>query len=205
MTCKGRARQRWAAARPQGRLSQRPAERAAGAPGAAAGSRDALQLPLLHAVDGGRPVRRARQGRAAPVVRRAAEHVCELMRHVSAALHAALHALAQALADRGAGKQSAKCVSAVIFVSDPGCQQVFPPLFAVPAVAAFGSTPMATAAVYCLADGSAALCPTVACGARYENCEMRTVVLADPSGVSAGLDPNWFPGGRNTSRAAFGA
>ncbi len=79
----------------------RSAGRAAGAPGAAAGSRDALQLPVLHAVDGGRPVRRARQGRAAPVVRRAVEHVCDLMRHVSAALHAALHALAQALADRG--------------------------------------------------------------------------------------------------------
>ncbi|KAK9841042.1 hypothetical protein WJX81_007377 [Elliptochloris bilobata] len=39
----------------------------------------------------------------------------------------------------------------------------------------------------------------------YENCEMRTVVLADASGASAGLDLNWFPGGPHPSRAAFGA
>lgn len=41
----------------------------AGAPGAAAGGGVALQLPVLHAVDGGRPVRHARQGRAAPLAR----------------------------------------------------------------------------------------------------------------------------------------
>ncbi len=45
----------------------------------------------------------------------------------------------------------------------------------------------------------------VACISRYENCEMRTVVLADASGASAGLDPNWFPGGHHLSRATFDA
>ena len=28
----------------------------------------------------------------------------------------------------------------------------------------------------------------------YENCEMRTLVLADDAGIGA-LDPFWFPGG----------
>jgi len=45
----------------------------------------------------------------------------------------------------------------------------------------------------------------VACIGRYENYEMRTVVLADASGASAGLDPNWFPGGHQLSRATFDA
>ena len=42
---------------------------AAGAPRAAAGGGVALQLPVLHAIDRGRPVRHARKGRAAPLAR----------------------------------------------------------------------------------------------------------------------------------------
>ncbi len=71
-----------------------------------------------------------------------------------------------------AGKLSARCVSAVMLVSDPGCQQVFPPLFAVPAVAACRRVPMATAAVYCLAD-EVQLCAQqspVAPGTRTARC-----------------------------------
>ncbi len=30
---------------------------------------------------------------------------------------------------------------------------------------------------------------------RYENCEMRTVIISDGGGDSGGLDPLWFPGG----------
>ena len=30
---------------------------------------------------------------------------------------------------------------------------------------------------------------------RYENCEMRTVIISDTSGESGGLDPLFFPGG----------
>ena len=39
-------------------------------------------------------------------------------------------------------------------------------------------------------------------GRRYDNCEMRTVVVADGSGESAGLDPLWFPGGHKLGRSA---
>jgi hypothetical protein len=37
---------------------------------------------------------------------------------------------------------------------------------------------------------------------RYDNCETRTVVLADGSGGSAGLDPLWFPGGHRMGQGA---
>ena len=30
---------------------------------------------------------------------------------------------------------------------------------------------------------------------RYENCEMRTVIISDTSGETGGLDPLFFPGG----------
>ena len=38
---------------------------------------------------------------------------------------------------------------------------------------------------------------TAVCLFRYENCEMRTVILSDTSGESGGLDPLFFPGGHS--------
>ena len=35
------------------------------------------------------------------------------------------------------------------------------------------------------------------CLCRYENCEMRTVIISDTSGESGGLDPLFFPGGHS--------
>ena len=38
---------------------------------------------------------------------------------------------------------------------------------------------------------------TAVCLCRYENCEMRSVILSDTSGESGGLDPLFFPGGHS--------
>ena len=38
---------------------------------------------------------------------------------------------------------------------------------------------------------------TAFCLFRYENCEMRTVIISDTSGESGGLDPLFFPGGHS--------
>ena len=38
---------------------------------------------------------------------------------------------------------------------------------------------------------------TVFCLCRYENCEMRTVIISDTSVESGGLDPLFFPGGHS--------
>lgn len=40
---------------------------------------------------------------------------------------------------------------------------------------------------------------------RYENCEMRTVVICDGGGESGGLDPLWFPGGHKITPIDFGS
>ncbi len=84
------------------------------------------------------------------MVRRAAKHVSDLMRRTSAAVHAALHALALALAR--CGELSAKRISTVKVVPDPGPQKCFLPLFMVDSVAARGSSPVSAAGVCCSRD-----------------------------------------------------